>query len=473
MNEHIIEFTLKQHTPLIHFQHDQQGATLRATEVKPKLDRFLISRLNGWENISESWKVKSRDNNVQALQYKIRIEAQSLKEPVNAKGTPNYFAEMEYDPSRIPKKFSEAEYIKVSIFTLDRNLKIEIEKALPAFWLSHNFGTRQNKGFGCFYISEEDKAHFKSPAEALPSDTFYIQLKSQNDYCIGSVIRYYYQRLKTGLNHKQLNPTYEGSFLRNYVSIHKNSQWEKKWLKINFLNLRENVDTRASFWRFLLGMPYEFRFIESRKPSTFSKGQQLEVLDEILIRVSHDTIKRFASPITFSVYKHPDNITTTIYLIINENESVNNILKDQPNFTFSPLFGLRVHAAKDQKTRTLILDKNQKVKFGKLKFIPPDYQSTKTGIELFKKYIEQAEEFEKKNEDKPEYGNLKGQFERFQEFVTTKSPQTLPAPLQPQNFLKNLIQAYHQSLGKNPIKIPWIPEPKKMSTIDITVNQLP
>ena len=45
-----IVFTLKQHTPLIHFQHDQAGATLRATEVKPKLDRFItekITKLNG------------------------------------------------------------------------------------------------------------------------------------------------------------------------------------------------------------------------------------------------------------------------------------------------------------------------------------------------------------------------------------------------------------------------------------------
>lgn len=37
-----LEFTLKQHTPIIHFQHDQYGATLRASEVKPKLDIGLI-----------------------------------------------------------------------------------------------------------------------------------------------------------------------------------------------------------------------------------------------------------------------------------------------------------------------------------------------------------------------------------------------------------------------------------------------
>jgi hypothetical protein len=46
-----LEFTLKQHTPLIHFQHDQAGATLRATEVKPKLDQFIIEKLLKEQNV--------------------------------------------------------------------------------------------------------------------------------------------------------------------------------------------------------------------------------------------------------------------------------------------------------------------------------------------------------------------------------------------------------------------------------------
>lgn len=37
-------YTLEQQTPLIHFQYDQPGATLRATEVKPKLDKFIIKK---------------------------------------------------------------------------------------------------------------------------------------------------------------------------------------------------------------------------------------------------------------------------------------------------------------------------------------------------------------------------------------------------------------------------------------------
>ena len=36
---------LRQHTPLIHFQHYQDNATLRASEVKPQLDRFLLTQL--------------------------------------------------------------------------------------------------------------------------------------------------------------------------------------------------------------------------------------------------------------------------------------------------------------------------------------------------------------------------------------------------------------------------------------------
>lgn len=42
---HKLTVTLKQHTPLIHFQHDQEGATLRASEVKPKLDRCILTKL--------------------------------------------------------------------------------------------------------------------------------------------------------------------------------------------------------------------------------------------------------------------------------------------------------------------------------------------------------------------------------------------------------------------------------------------
>ena len=78
MSNFKLTFKLKQHTPLIHFQHDQHGATLRATELKPKLDRFLLEKLgNGnYEQGIEiakkkGWLVAKGEH--PALDYKVRI----------------------------------------------------------------------------------------------------------------------------------------------------------------------------------------------------------------------------------------------------------------------------------------------------------------------------------------------------------------------------------------------------------------
>lgn len=79
-----LEIKLKQHTPLIHFQHDQEGATLRASEVKPKLDRFVLTRLgqgNYQAGIAQAktngWLIGRGDH--PALDYKMRIEASSFQ----------------------------------------------------------------------------------------------------------------------------------------------------------------------------------------------------------------------------------------------------------------------------------------------------------------------------------------------------------------------------------------------------------
>ena len=93
---HKLEIKLKQHTPLIHFQHDQEGATLRASEVKPKLDKFIVERdfendfdkckqyLIGYAtdpNTLKSLKEKF-DKGYRALNYKIRIESKMIKDSI-------------------------------------------------------------------------------------------------------------------------------------------------------------------------------------------------------------------------------------------------------------------------------------------------------------------------------------------------------------------------------------------------------
>ena len=93
---HKLDIKLKQHTPLIHFQHDQEGATLRASEVKPKLDRFIIKHgfhdsfdeckefLVGYnpdpekKNISIKILKNKWSQGYRALNYRIKVEASSV-----------------------------------------------------------------------------------------------------------------------------------------------------------------------------------------------------------------------------------------------------------------------------------------------------------------------------------------------------------------------------------------------------------
>ena len=51
-----LNLSLEAQSPLIHFQAREQGATIRPSEVKPKLDRFLLDKLiqrSGVENQKE------------------------------------------------------------------------------------------------------------------------------------------------------------------------------------------------------------------------------------------------------------------------------------------------------------------------------------------------------------------------------------------------------------------------------------
>jgi hypothetical protein len=74
-----VEYHLKQYTPFIALSPEEAGATLRATEAKPKLDRFIVSQLgaNGIRSYHAQWILRNEDdeNGVIALNYKMRFNA--------------------------------------------------------------------------------------------------------------------------------------------------------------------------------------------------------------------------------------------------------------------------------------------------------------------------------------------------------------------------------------------------------------
>ena len=106
MSNFKLEFKLKQHTPLIHFQHDQHGATLRATELKPKLDRFIMKKIGGKDKIPDEWLI---DKDKNALDYKVSIHAEDVELTSISKKDklPMYFGDIGNDNNPKVKSYTK------------------------------------------------------------------------------------------------------------------------------------------------------------------------------------------------------------------------------------------------------------------------------------------------------------------------------------------------------------------------------
>lgn len=190
MSQFKLEFTLRQHTPIIHFQADQKGATLRATELKPKLDRFLIEHVfkNNFEKYKEfligydekKEQTKNSFGGKLAFDYKVKIICNdTIVEPIeyhkkkwdNNKNQhvphndkddkpvtttlPTFFANMGEEWEKTPKSlvFSKKP-IEITIQSFHSKLLDSLKVSFEKFIFRHNFGMRQSKGFGSFSLIE-------------------------------------------------------------------------------------------------------------------------------------------------------------------------------------------------------------------------------------------------------------------------------------------------------------------------------
>lgn len=213
---------LKQHTPLIHFQHDQYDATLRASEVKPKLDRYIIDEIfkNDWHKCKEflvGYK-KSRkeseeernneeekfnqvlkqkfDNGFRALNYKMKIEVSQLdksiklcdKEPKEkydkkTKKIKTIFSLEDFPMllSNMGGKENKSDLVNFSFSSSSREVDVTItffdnkgdefhednglydviKEKIRYFFANKNFGQRSTKGFGSFTVFEIDNEPIK------------------------------------------------------------------------------------------------------------------------------------------------------------------------------------------------------------------------------------------------------------------------------------------------------------------------
>lgn len=307
MSEYKCTVSLEQYTPMLHFQWREDGACLRASEVKPKLDRYVIQYLarRGFQpqDLPADWSDYDKDNPKThvALRYKMRFSATEKK--VSSIAHPLYFGDMGSNRGRIKEVCFEQ--LSMSLICLSEN-RIELpepngevtlmdilKSLLPAFFATHCFGTRSNKGFGSLRVTsiEGDKCNEKcNLAGLLPPNcekAFYMTYKKtctsgysmlDNIYVISSL-------MKGGVQGRFKSQIHQFAHRENTGS-------EKDYIKSRIIwRVTHTEDAgdigfeKYAFYRALLGLTENYTF-----PNIGRK---------VWVNCADKEIKRFPNPVVF------------------------------------------------------------------------------------------------------------------------------------------------------------------------------
>lgn len=246
-----LEIKLKQHTPLIHFQYDQDGATLRASEVKPRLDKYILTHLGNDDYQSgikiakeKGWLVGKGEH--PALDYKMRIEAQEVQNAALERNNelPMYFGNMNSDNPKGKSESMDNNLIDLFVFSTDELLIKEIEKQVTDFFLLNNFGTRQSKGYGSFSVKTIDD---NSIDKVVPTKyvACFATIKNQ---CFKD-IDLFYKTIRSGINQ---NGSYFKSLMYHYAKSNGIKEyWDKRAIRTHF-ELFSNSERRRELTDYYL-----------------------------------------------------------------------------------------------------------------------------------------------------------------------------------------------------------------------------
>lgn len=354
-----LTFKLKQHTPLIHFQHEQAGATLRASELKPKLDKFLINKLELTEIKTNNGKPKEIpkkeyedwfiNKEKLALDYKVRVESNNLidlkmqEKHIRGKWNtqyPTFFANMGKELKSELVNFSYYDSLGIQIKSFETDLLEKIEASFSDFVFATNFGTRQSKGFGSFF-----PIPFEKDYEALHNHPYLTLRKDTKVHDIFEVINYYHQRLKSGINYSYQRVDklskkpigerfchYKEAYIKQYLrDISTNYIWDKKWLKEKFLPSSSDLKEKR-FIRAFLGLSYDFKFGTRANPCN-KKGVLPDEEIHVRLKTDDEVVQRIKSPILYKPIQL--NNEWRIYILIDDQHLQDNkdIIQNR-TFTF-------------------------------------------------------------------------------------------------------------------------------------------
>lgn len=298
------KFTLRQETPIIHFLYDQPQATLRATELKPKLDKFLVSRI-GVSALNNDWIIKTDDKGHISLDYKVSIR------PIGRNHVVQLEIEEKYDRETKKTKWEtkptyphllanmggkeHKEELKnlvlydgaeISIKTWHEDILQLIKTHLPQLLADTNFGNRSGKGFGSFTCTEVDgvaqrtKPSMRYCFDWRPNGS---NVKDQQK-SLFDAINWFYKCLRSGINQVNRNGTtefYFKSIMFAYAQNH-GEKWDKYTIKNHFFTGGELPETKVDY-RDWLGLSTEEKW-----------GRQHKITKE-----GTQGVERFASPVFF------------------------------------------------------------------------------------------------------------------------------------------------------------------------------
>lgn len=233
-----ITILLKQHTPMLHFQYEQHGATLRATEVKPKLDKFILTKLGNGKH--SKGKEQAEKNNWlisdSALDYKMRITPIGDKKEgislIDGKKSPQscapFFGNIG-DDTNLKDLIIYPQGVYLTILTLNSDLEHYITKELICeFFAYTNFGTRQSKGFGSFYIDPQDD-YYLPINTFLGKSTILQSFFRTKENSLFADIDKFYKSIRSGV-YPFKKGAYVASAMNTYFFLQK-KEWDKTTIR--------------------------------------------------------------------------------------------------------------------------------------------------------------------------------------------------------------------------------------------------
>ena len=295
---------LKQHSPIIHFQ-PVKGATLRATELKPKLDRLLESRLP--------------DGYKRPFRYRLWVQAQGTA-TTSKKPHRLFFGNMNKPESKKKKELIHNEGVTLHFNTyFDDQLARHIQQVLPRCLAMENFGARQSKGFGSFYL-QDGQPPIEDELRVSRRPVFYFDIGTGTN--VHDAIEIISKVMKSGINETfgRSSPTklYVKSLLWRYFQTNGGPvNWEKRYIKNLLLGAGVTV-SQPKYLRALLGLARTFEFrpnpkigvLSARMDPDYNDTGSLALSENFKVTVKHPNVERFRTPVTFKP------VDRRVYLIL-------------------------------------------------------------------------------------------------------------------------------------------------------------